>query len=119
MNMSLPCKTLLIGLLFFLTACATYRPCSDIGDLTPFGPPLPKNTWIRCEVVKSKTGAEKAHGPIEILDEDGKILVRGQLQNGKKQGRWIQYDQTGKVIADKKFEESRIIEDLLKNSSNE
>lgn len=39
----------------------------------------------------------------EWYNNDKPALV-GQYQNGKKVGRWIEYDESGKIISDKQFE---------------
>lgn len=54
------------------------------------------------------------NGPIIINDEKGVKVVEGNYVNGKEDGKWVFYDNTGKVKKEEVYNMGQIKNKLLK-----
>ena len=105
-------RTPMLAFLFMMNAflmwgmgCAhqPFRPCSQAGDLT--GLPLVKGDF-RCNQKQLKDGSWVNHGRFVQLQPDGVTLaLEGQFTEGVRTGKWIQYSEQGKPLAELYFDE--------------
>jgi len=59
---------------------------------------------MQCYQSKAPNGDLINQGQFRQYYESGKIALEGEFQSGKKNGLWVQYDETGNRIAEKWFE---------------
>ena len=84
------------------SACTRPRLCTELADLGDFA--LPEKSGERkCGFITRPDGEKALQGPFEILDLDGKPVVRGQFFDGKKTGRWTTLDAQGKIKSERDF----------------
>lgn len=99
-------KSNILSLLFFalwvLGACSTTRPCSEGGDTTWNGESL-KGDKV-CGQQPNREGLWVNHGRYIQKHNNGKVMIEGQYEDGKKQGIWSRYDETGNKTVEKYFE---------------
>jgi hypothetical protein len=86
---------------FALTACAVAKPCHLGGDVTW---PNPIHGDRQCHQKLFSDGRWLNHGRFVQKHLNGQIALEGQFEEGRKQGRWIQYDEQGNRIAERTFE---------------
>lgn len=85
----------------FLFACSITRPCSEAGDLSD----IPKIKGDKkCYQKKQKDGSYKNDGKFFQYHPNGNIALEGEFKDGEKNGTWTQYDEAGKKIAVRYFE---------------
>ena len=102
--LSVPAKGTLFCFLFLYSACASrpFRPCSEAGDLT--GLPLVKGDF-RCHQKQLRDGSWVNHGRFVQLHADGTtIALEGQFSEGVRTGKWMQYTEQGKPLAELFFD---------------
>ncbi len=90
-----------LGVCQLLSGCAITRPCAEGGD----------TRWrIRfdgdqtCFQVKDASGQIVNHGEYRYLDTNKKIRLEGQFYMGKKQGDWVEFDESGARVLEKRYE---------------
>lgn len=94
----------LTALALLLNGCSTgYKPCALGGDTDWFGIPKEKRGDSYCR--QKLFGREyKNHGQYWLNNPKGKKILEGEFREGLKQGVWVQYDETGKKVAERTFE---------------
>ncbi len=91
--------------LIFVTGCSTStKPCSSSGD-TSWNPPIPLEIKgnRQCHQAKQKDGKYLNHGKYVEWYKNGSIAIEGEFKDGKKDGVWVQYNEKGQKILEKKF----------------
>lgn len=87
---------------FLVGGCSgrSVRPCSDGGD------PYHAVAYGRktCEQTKNKFGKYVNNGKYYEWYPNEHIAVIGEYKNGKKHGRWMEFDEDGKKMDEKYFE---------------
>jgi hypothetical protein len=94
---------LIIALLGCMTtfACTTYRPCSDGGDLSD----LPKIKGNKeCYQRPGPNGRYRNEGKFIQWHPDGSMAIEGEFRDGLKQGKWTEYDESGRIMSERIFE---------------
>jgi hypothetical protein len=101
---------LLTASVVLMTSCSTSRsrPCSE-GGQPPRETSIPFKGTKRCFQVKDESGKYVNHGKYFEWFGSEKIAITGEYKLGKKSGRWIEYDETGKKISDKYYDEGKEI----------
>jgi hypothetical protein len=87
--------------LVFLTGCVAAKPCHEGGDVSW---PTPIDGDRICNQKKSQSGFWVNHGRYVQKHRNGQIALEGEFEEGRKQGRWIQYDEAGNRVAERSFE---------------
>ncbi len=86
---------------------APYRPCSQAGDLT--GLPRVKGEFS-VKPPKHKECYLVNHGPFKQLHPDGfTTALEGQFNDGVRNGKWLQYSPTGKLMAEFHYDERGVL----------
>ena len=97
-------STLFVG---FLIGCAqpAARPCSEGGE-----PALEKSTRgsKQCEQLKDASGQWHNHGIYREWYLNGRLAIEGEYKQGKKQGKWTQWDDKGKLLFEKFYEDGQV-----------
>ena len=94
-------STLALVAVLAAAGCASGpKACQEGGD-TSWYPPIKANK--RC-TQKQIDGKWLNHGEYKEWSTAGQVLLEGQFVKGKKEGLWIQYDESGKKVAQKWFE---------------
>jgi hypothetical protein len=82
------------------TSCSTSRPCADAGDTSW---PL-KIKGDRSCAQKKISGKWVNHGSYVQKHENGKLALDGQFVEGKKHGIWIEYNDKGEKVRERRYE---------------
>ncbi len=81
-------------------ACTTTRPCSDAGDTAW---PAKIKGDRHCEQ-KQFQGKWLNHGSYVQKHVNGKKALEGQFVEGKKNGLWVEYDDKGNKVRERRYE---------------
>ncbi|MBS1962840.1 MAG: hypothetical protein JST04_11530 [Bdellovibrionales bacterium] len=92
---------LLSSALFAGCALTRSRPCSKAGDTTWY-PPIVGN--MQCYQTKTPGGELQNQGQFRQYYPSGKLALEGTFVAGKKDGLWIQYNESGDRVAERWFE---------------
>ena len=95
-------RPILISLAALLSACATTKPCSKGGDVSW---PNPIQGDKVCYQKTDKNGLTVNEGNYRQHYADGKVAVEGEFKNGKRDGFWYQYDESGNKTLEKYYED--------------
>lgn len=89
-------------------ACATqaYRPCTRGGEPAR---EKPTRGTRQCVQYKDRNGQWANHGPYREWHLNGELASEGEYKWGKKQGKWQEWDETGKRISEKFFEDGNAV----------
>ncbi len=93
---------------FFACATRPYRPCTQGGQLSREVSSSFQGIK-RCYQIKDKSGNLVNHGKYYEWYNNDKIAVVGEYKEGKKMGRWIEYDESGRKLSDKYFDDGKEI----------
>src|SRR5690606_37127443 len=94
-------------------ACATgSKPCHEGGDVSWEWKGEPSKGNRQCLQHKDKAGRWVNHGRYVVWFPDGEVALEGNFKEGLKEGKWVQYDRTGKKILEKEFEGGTEIKDF-------
>ena len=112
-------RTLVLVLALTLAACATpSKPCQEGGDvLWDWGPAQPVKGNKQCLQVQGPGGKWINHGRYVIWHPNGKVALEGNFKDGFKEGKWTQFDETGKKVLERVYEngaEAQAAEPALK-----
>ncbi len=89
-----------LGLLAF-SACTTFRPCTEGGNLK--GIPVIKGNR-QCYQKKNREGKYINDGKFIQWHPNGVVAIEGAFKAGDKTGTWYFFDEKGKKTAEKNFE---------------
>lgn len=93
---------LLTAALLTASSCAfsRFKPCTDGGE-----PALTKPTGgtRQCVTQLGPNGKEQNHGGYREWHPNGKLAVEGEYYEGKKNGRWTEWDAEGKKLGERFF----------------
>ncbi|MEK6705959.1 MAG: hypothetical protein AABZ06_09235 [Bdellovibrionota bacterium] len=92
---------LYISIMFF--SCTTVsKPCSDGGEPSRDKPFVGTK---QCQQSKNSSGAYVNDGQYSEWHLNGQKAIEGAYKLGKKHGKWIEWDESGRVTSEKLFEE--------------
>ena len=103
-------RLLAIALFAFLfSSCASthVKPCSSGGQparTTPAASLIGKKS---CYQIVDGSGSYLNDGKYYEWFLDDRIALVGEYKRGKKSGRWIEYDEGGKIISQLEFEDGK------------
>ena len=86
-------KGLILGCVF-LAGCSISKPCSEAGD-TSWEPVPPRLGDQSCRQVRGTDGRFVNEGKYVQKYSNGKPAIMGAFKNGKRDGVWVLYDETG------------------------
>jgi hypothetical protein len=91
-------------ILVLSSSCVTHRrkPCTEGGQSAREPATVFRGTK-RCYQDLDKSGHLVNHGKYYEWYVSDKLALEGEYKEGKKTGRWIEYDETGKKISDKHY----------------
>jgi hypothetical protein len=100
-----------LAILLTFLSCATHRkkPCTTGGQPAREASEKPFRGIKRCNQDYDKSGALVNHGKYYEWYNNDKIALTGEYKDGKKTGRWTEYDEKGEVVSDKYFDEGKEI----------
>ncbi len=84
------------------SACAIGHPCKEGGDISW---PNPIQGDKKCYQKKDKDGIYRNDGKFSQWHSNGQLALEGQFKKGKKEGLWIQFDETGKKVAERRYQD--------------
>ncbi|HLE00169.1 MAG TPA: hypothetical protein VJB59_07915 [Bdellovibrionota bacterium] len=97
-----------VGIVLVCCACASTpsRPCSEGGE-----PPRDKpfRGTKQCTQKKDQLGQFVNNGPYFEWYPNGKKALEGEYKTGRKNGRWIEWDEKGQKISDRYFEDGKLV----------
>jgi hypothetical protein len=85
------------------------KPCTEGGQPARETAAIPFRGIKRCEQAIGKQGFVVNQGKYFEWFNNDKIALEGEYKDGKKTGRWIEYDEMGKKVADRFFEDGKEI----------
>jgi len=92
----------ILTLVLITSACATTeKPCSSAGDVS-WQTPIHGDRV--CFVKTLPNGTSELEGKFIQYYPDGKIAVRGQFVDGKKDGLWTQYNEEGEKTVERYYD---------------
>ena len=85
------------------------RPCSEGGQAAhdPGTGPIPFQGTKKCFQKPDESGVWVNDGKYFEWYPSEKIAVTGEYKMGKKSGRWAEYDENGKKVSDRYFENGK------------
>lgn len=84
------------------TGCALKRPCSEAGD-TSWEPTFKNSGDKQCQQIQGKDGRYLNHGKYVQKYRNGKVAVAGFFKDGKKDGVWEFFDESGEKKIERFF----------------
>jgi hypothetical protein len=66
---------------------------------------LPRMGDVQCELTTDKEGQIVKEGNYIEWFSDGKPAIRGEYREGKKTGKWLEWDRSGKLVSERWFED--------------
>lgn len=97
---------ILLPLLFSACTSTPYRPCSE-GGQAAHETGVPFRGIKKCTQIKDKDGNYVNHGKYFEWGPNEKIQTVGEYEEGKKSGRWVEYNDQGKMISEKYFKKGQ------------
>lgn len=103
-------------ILMLLPGCAfsPYKPCAAGGEPArdlPRDPTGAKPAVFRgtkqCHQYRTQDGVFVNHGQYREWHVNGKLALEGEYRSGRRHGKWIEYDDVGKTIGERWFEEGQ------------
>lgn len=94
-------------LILLLSACASKpaRYCTEIGQpAREVSAPYVIGDR-QCFIKKDRDGSLIKHGPYREWFLNGHPALEGEYNEGRKSGKWIEWDESGKKISERWFEE--------------
>jgi len=91
-----------LGALGLSCAFSKHRPCTDGGD--PARVPATGGTK-QCETMDDATGRAVNHGHYREWFTNGRLAIEGDYRMGKKHGKWTEWDESGKRLYEKFYED--------------
>lgn len=90
-----------------LVSCASsiLRPCEEGGEPARDKPAAERPMKKQCEQRKSKGGKFLNHGVYREWYSSGKVALEGEFKDGKRHGKWFEYDAEGRVISERWFDQ--------------
>lgn len=96
---------ILILPLGMLNGCSSLtKPCTAGGDVKWYNPESPVKGTMKCDQKKLDDGKYINHGSFKEFNDDGKLVLEGQFEDGKKNGVWTQYNAKGEKIMERYFD---------------
>jgi hypothetical protein len=97
-----------VPLLASTLSCVThpYRPCSE-GGQPAHESGVPFRGIKRCYQIKNEEGKYVNDGQYFEWYPNDKIETIGQYKNGKKVGRWTEFDEEGNKVSEKIFHDGK------------
>ncbi|MEO5970169.1 MAG: hypothetical protein ABIQ95_09595 [Bdellovibrionia bacterium] len=94
----------LLALLLSSCASTPAKPCSLGGQPPRAGPAVAAIGKKSCYQISDDSGGYLNNGKYYEWYLNDKIAIVGEYKKGKKSGRWIEYDESGKTISQHEFE---------------
>lgn len=94
---------------FMMTGCALkpIRYCSESGQPAREHSPVDPIGNKRCSIKKDAQGQVIKDGPYLEWFPNGEPALLGEYSDGKKSGKWIEWDASGNKISERWFEDGR------------
>lgn len=93
-----------------LTGCAVarHKPCTDGGD-APREKPIEGNKIDKkqCTQEKDRHGKLVNQGSYKEWFFNGRLALEGEYRDGKRHGKWFEYDEAGKIVSERWFEDGK------------